>query len=60
MSSSDGAFEGNLKEFLRLDGKLHRQFRKHLAGIAVHYKANGLFRGYAPLVAVKELVFTDF
>ena len=54
------AFEGDGKEFLSLNGELHRQLLQHLLGIAVDDESNGLFSGDATLVAIEELVLRDF
>ena len=53
---SNGSLQRHAQQLLRLDGKLHRQFLNHLLGIAVHYQADSLLRGYAALVAVEQLV----
>ena len=39
---SDRTLEAYRKQFLRLDGKFHRQFGQHLAGIAVDDQAHGV------------------
>ena len=57
---SDSAFEGNAEKFLGFNGKLHRQFVEHFFGVAVDDEADGVLSLNAALVAVKELVLTDF
>ena len=56
---SYGAFEGDLKEFLRFDGELHRQFVHYLLGIAIDDKSHSVFDANASLTAVEELVLAD-
>ena len=48
------------QKFLSLDGELHGEAFEHLARVAVDDKPHGLLGGDAPLIAVEELVFTDF
>ena len=55
----DGAFEGDLEEFLGFDGELHREFVHDLFGIAVDDKADRVLGGYTALAAVEELVLGD-
>ena len=50
------AFEGYLKQTLRLDCKLHRELVHDLFCISVDYKPYGVFGRYAALIAVKYLV----
>ena len=59
-ASAYTSFKRNLKKFLRLNGKLHRELVHNLLGIAVDNKPDGLLCGYASLIAVKHLVFADY
>ena len=59
MILSHGAFQRHAEQLLCFYGELHRQLVQYLFGIAVHDEADGLFCGYASLVAVEELLFAD-
>lgn len=54
------AFKSDLKKFLSLDGKFHRELVHHFLGISVDDKSYCLLGGNASLVAVEYLVFVDF
>ena len=54
------AFETHTKELLGLNGKLHRELIDDILGIAIDDEVDGVFGGDAALVAIEELVFTDF
>lgn len=57
---SYSSFERNAQEFLGFNRKLHGQFIEHVLGVAIDDKSNGLFGGYAALVAIEQLVLGDF
>ena len=56
-SLSHRALEGQLEQFLSLHCELHRKAAQDLLGISVDYQTDGVFRTYAALVAVEQLVF---
>jgi hypothetical protein len=53
-------FQTDSQEFLRFYGKFHRKLVEDFFCITVYDKGHGIFRGYAPLIAVKNLVFAYF
>ena len=56
---ADTSLEGYGEEFLRLNGKLHRELAHHLTGVAVDNQTDRLLGGDATLVAVEELILID-
>ena len=56
---SDAAFEADAQEFLRFDGEFHREFAEDFLAEAVDDHVDGVLRGDAALVAVKNLVLAD-
>lgn len=57
---SDRTLEAYRKQFLRLDGKFHRQFGQHLAGVAVDDQSHGILGRKPALIAVEKLVSEIF
>ena len=49
-----------MQEFLRLDGKLHRELVHDFFGVAVNDESDGVLKGDTPLLAVEKLVLVDF
>jgi hypothetical protein len=56
---SHAAFQTDLQELLSLNGKLHGQLVYHLFYVAIYNKANGIFGGDAPLIAIKYLILSN-
>src|ERR671914_323673 len=52
----DASLQAHSQEFLRLHGKLHRQFAKYLLTEAIYDHIDCVFRRDAALAAVKKLV----
>ena len=48
-----------MQEFLRLDGKLHRELVHDFFGVAVDNQSDCILEGDTPLLAVEELIFVD-
>ena len=48
-----------MEEFLRLDGKLHRELVHDLFGVAVDDESDGVLKADAALLAIEELIFVD-
>ena len=57
---ADASFQTHAQQLLGFDGKLHGKLSKDLFAKAVDNQRNRLFRGNAALLAVKELILTDF
>src|SRR5579862_7623253 len=57
--STDAALKTDAEQFLRLDGKLHRQFAKDFLAEAVHDHRDSFFRLQTPLLEIEDLVLTD-
>ena len=57
---SDRAFQRDLQQLLRLNGKFHRQLVHHFLGIAVDNQSDGILGRNTALVAVEHLYFIDF
>src|SRR5215831_607697 len=58
--SADAAFEADAEKFLGFDGELHGQFFEDLLAEAVDDHVDGVLGGKAALVAIENLVLTDF
>ena len=57
---SHAAFETHTKELLGLNGKFHRELIDDILGIAIDDEVDGVFGGDAALVAIEDLILTDF
>ena len=56
---TDCAFETDFQQSLGLDCEFHGQFLEYLFAETIHDHGNRIFFGYAPLQAIKKLVFSD-
>src|SRR3989304_595173 len=57
---TDAAFQAHTKQFLRFDGKFHREFAEYLFAESRHDHIHGVFRRKTSLLAVEDLILPDF
>src|SRR4029453_2545143 len=59
ISLTNRPFQGDTKELLRFDRKLHRQLTEDLAAEAAHDQVDRVLLRNAALFAIEDLVFAD-
>ena len=57
--SSDGPFERNAQQFLRLNREFHRQLLQHLLGKTVDDQCDGFFGVQATGLGVEHLIIAN-
>ena len=57
---ADATFEAYAQQFLGFDGELHWKLLEDLFTESVNDHVNGVLRSKTALVAIKNLIFTDF
>src|SRR5690606_14060309 len=57
---SYGTFQRDLKQFLSFYSKFHRQFVKYFFTEAVNDQRDGLFSRNTSLIAIENLIFSNF